>query len=73
MPRAGNTAGCGCGCPGTPPSIVVHVGLAMVHMRWLVALNKIELALLILSAGLIAAGLLLLLETAPLLLLACCQ
>jgi hypothetical protein len=32
------------------------------QMRWLYALNKIELALLIVSAGLMAAGVLLLLE-----------
>jgi hypothetical protein len=47
---------------GTQPPIAVSVGLVLMQMRWLYALNKIELALLIVSAGMMAAGVLLLLE-----------
>ncbi len=68
MPRAGTTAGAGMAAP------VVHRRLShmsifgVVQMCWLVALNKIELALLVVSAGMIAAGLLSLLAMVPVLL-----
>jgi len=44
------------------PAIAVCVGLVLMQMRWLYALNKIELALLIVSASMMAAAVLLLLE-----------
>ena len=43
-------------------AVVVCVGLVLMQMRWLYALNKIELALLIVSAGMMTAAVLLLLE-----------
>lgn len=42
--------------------VALYVSLVVVQMRWLSALNTIELALLILSAGMMTAGVLLLLE-----------
>lgn len=58
MPRLEIAAGAGLASRYS----TVDVGLAVVQMRWLSALNKIELVLLIVSAGMLAAGLLLLLE-----------
>lgn len=52
----------GVAAPVVRRRIALYVSLAVMQMRWLSALNTIELALLILSAGMMAAGVLLLLE-----------
>jgi len=50
------------GCPGTPPSPTRRSGCGVVQMRWLSAFNTMEWALVIFSAGMMAASVLLTFE-----------